>query len=184
MYFIQLIVLFFIAGCSSETTVSRKSFDELINQPSIIVPVIPGLEKKHEASTLLISCVDFRLREETDKLMETYLSLLDDYDEIALPGASLTLAQTKYPHWSKTVKDVIGLVEKLHKIKRVIFLDHRECGAYKLLYGKEHAATKEKETHSHKVAFEKARDLLKKEFPQLKVYTLLMGLDGVVENIQ
>ena len=185
MYIFQLIAFLFVVGCSADTTVNNKTFDELIQQSTIIVPVSnPELEKKHEASTLLISCVDFRLRDETDKLMESCLSLLDDYDEIALPGASLALVQTKYPHWSKTVRDLIGLIEKLHNIKRVIFLDHRGCGAYKLLQGKEHAATREKETHSHKVVFDKAREILKKEFPKLKVYTLLMGLDGVVENIQ
>lgn len=185
MYIFQLIAFLLLVGCSADTAVNNKTFDELIKQPTIMVPVSsPDLEKKHEASTLLISCVDFRLRDETDKLMETHLSLLDDYDEIALPGASLALVQTKYPHWGKTVKDLISLLEKLHHIKRVIFLDHCGCGAYKLLQGKEHAATREKETHSHKIVFDKAREILKKEFPNLKVYTLLMGLDGVVENIQ
>jgi len=110
MYIFQLIAFLFVVGCSADTTVNNKTFDELIQQSTIIVPVSnPELEKKHEASTLLISCVDFRLRDETDKLMESCLSLLDDYDEIALPGASLALVQTKYPHWSKTVKDLIGL---------------------------------------------------------------------------
>ena len=37
-------------------------------------------EKKHTASTLLISCVDFRLRDKTEKLMIEKFNLLDDYD--------------------------------------------------------------------------------------------------------
>ena len=70
MYIFQLIAVLFLVGCSADTTVGKKTFDELIQRSTIIVPVSsPDLEKKHEASTLLISCVDFRLRDEIDKLM-------------------------------------------------------------------------------------------------------------------
>jgi hypothetical protein len=185
MHIIYLSILFILIGCTPNKAIDKKNFEEIIQQSTFRVDVsAPNLDKKHETSTLLVSCVDFRLRDETDKLMEKHLFLMDDYDEIALPGASLALVQTKYPHWNKTLKDLIGLIEKLHHIKRVIFLDHRGCGAYNLLQGKEHAATPEKETHSHKAVLDRAREILKKDFPKLKVYTLLMGLDGVVENIQ
>ncbi len=42
------------------------------------------LKTLNEASTLLISCVDFRLIDETDKLMKQ-LGLEDDFDKVSLP---------------------------------------------------------------------------------------------------
>ncbi|MGX6959774.1 MAG: carbonic anhydrase [Rickettsia endosymbiont of Pentastiridius leporinus] len=140
------------------------------------------LKTLNEASTLLISCVDFRLIDETDKLMKQ-LGLEDDFDKVSLPGASLALVNDKYTHWGKTIEDTIELLQDLHNIKQILFLDHRECGAYKKLIAPEHLSTKEKETIAHTEILNKARKIIKEKFPKLKVYTFLMGLDGVVEQI-
>lgn len=92
------------------------------------------LKTLNEASTLLISCVDFRLIDETDKLMKQ-LGLEDNFDKASLPGASLALVNEKYTHWRKTIEDTIEILQELHNIKQIVFLDHRECGAYKMLIG-------------------------------------------------
>lgn len=159
------------------------SFEESIKKDQFIVPISKSdLNQMKDASTLLISCVDFRLRHETERLMRTQLHLLDDYDEVAMPGASLALTQTGHPHWKETLEDIVALVEKLHNIKRIILLDHRDCGAYKLIKGNKYSKTKEIETESHKETLLEAKKILEKKFPNLKVYTMLLGLDGVVEN--
>ena len=144
-----------------------------------------NLASMHKASTLLISCVDFRLRDETALLMNQELHLLDDYDEISLPGASLAFVEEAYPHWGQTTQDIITFVQQTHHIKRVIFLDHRECGAYKILKGNDHhLETPEQEAAAHHEVFRQVRAKMKLKFPELEVYTLLMGVDGVVENIK
>ena len=102
---------------------------------------------------------------------------------IHLPGASLVLINDKYTYWGKTIEDTIEILQELHNIKQIVFLDHRECGAYKILIGQEQLNTKEKETAAHAAILNKARDIIKEKFPQLKVYTFLIGLDGVVEQI-
>lgn len=140
------------------------------------------LRTLNTASTLLISCVDFRLQSETVEFMNK-LNLLEDYDQVSLPGSSLALVNDQYPYWGKTIEDVIEILQKLHNIKQIIFLDHRECGAYKLLIGEEYLETPEKETVAHAEILNKAREIINEKFPNLKVYTFLMGLDGVVEQI-
>ncbi|ADE29562.1 carbonic anhydrase [Rickettsia prowazekii] len=134
------------------------------------------------ASTILISCVDFRLINETSKLMKQ-LGLEDTFDKVSLPGASLALVNEKYTYWGKTIEDTIEILQALHNIEQIVFLDHRECGAYNILIGNEHLNTKEKEKVAHAEILNKARDIIREKFPQLKVYTFLMGLDGVVEQI-
>jgi carbonic anhydrase len=174
-----------LAIISSKSNAETQSFENAIKKDVYKIEMSdPNLAKKHEATTLLISCVDFRLRDETEKLMVKHLFLEDNYDEISIPGASLALVADQYPHWGKTLLDIIELLKNLHHIKRIIFLDHRNCGAYTLLKGKEHAETKEKETLSHREIFVLAKDKIKKEFPQMEIHTLLMGLDGTVENIR
>jgi carbonic anhydrase len=162
----------------------HKAFDDAMQHQSFKVKVSnKNLASMHETSTLLISCVDFRLRDETEALMSKNLKLLDDYDEVALPGASLAVVTKQKPHWVKTSQDVIAILKKLHHIKRVVFLDHRGCGAYNLILGKENLDTKEKETALHAKVLAEATKAVKKQFPDIEVYSLLMGLDGVVENM-
>ncbi len=161
-----------------------KNFNEAIKNKYIQVRALKGAENKSTASTLLISCVDFRLREETERLMSENLKLLNDYDEIALPGAALALTQHTYPDWNQTLEEVIGILKGLHHIKRIIFLDHRQCGAFKLLKGEASIATRDEETRTHKEVFKEARKIIQKEFPDLEVYTLLIGLDAMAENFK
>ncbi len=160
-----------------------QNFEEAILQDRIHVRALQAQDKS-TATTLLISCVDFRLREETERLMNENFKLLNDYDEIALPGGALALIEETHPHWRITMEETIGLLKDLHQIERVVFLNHRECGAFRLLKGQESIATKDLETKTHQEVFKDARAKMKREFPDLKVYTLLIGLDGVAENLK
>ena len=164
---------------------NNKTFEEMIKRQQFKVYMRhDDLIKRRYTDTLLVSCVDFRFRGEIEKLMRDVLHLSGDYDEIVLPGASLSLVEKVYPDWGRTLKEVIGVLQKLHHIKRVIFLDHRDCSAYRLIKGNENVATKAKETQTHTEVFKEVREIMARKFPELQVYTLLIGLDGVVDNIK
>ncbi|WP_041404118.1 carbonic anhydrase [Rickettsia montanensis] len=181
MIHVKYIILGFIMVSSLNLYAANN--DIIANKKVVKVEVSnEHLKTLNEASTLLISCVDFRLIDETDKLMKQ-LGLEDNFDKVSLPGASLALVNDKYTYWGKTIEDTIEILQELHNIKQIVFLDHRECGAYKILIGQEQLNIKEKETAAHAAILNKARDIIKEKFPQLKVYTFLMGLDGVVEQI-
>ena len=135
----------------------------------------------HKASTLLVSCIDFRLREEVEKLMEE-IGLEDNYDEVVLPGASVSLAGEKYVDWAKAADEVIKVSKDLHEIKQVIILDHKDCGAFKIAFGKDKMANPANEKNAHKDQMRKAIAKIKAEYPDLKVYVYIMSLDGTVEN--
>ncbi len=135
------------------------------------------------ASTLVLSCIDFRLRDGVTRFLNHNLHLQDDYDEMALPGASLAFITEAKPHWTQTVDDVIGIAQKLHHVKRIVFIDHMGCGAYRALLGESMIhADKEKEAHIH--TLHKARKKAEQAFPGLEVSTWLMSLNGeIVEYV-
>lgn len=164
----------------------NSRFEVVIHSKDLSIDIIKTLSRETliEASTLVISCVDFRLRYEVAKLLNNSLGLLGDYDELALPGASLAFDMPQYKHWQQTIEDVVALLQKLHKIKRIVFLDHRCCGAYNMVKGTELLNTREKEYTTHKKVLLKAKGHLRYRFPTLDIYTLLIGLDGIVEVIQ
>lgn len=124
-------------------------------------------KKKRTASTLLISCVDFRLRDKTEKLMIEKFNLLDDYDEVTIPGASLALTKDSHLNWKEMVEEMIDMLRKLHHIKRVILLDHRDCGAFKLIKGQGHTKTRALETQTHIEVMQEAKASLQSKFSVL-----------------
>ena len=139
MQYILRIILAITLCATVVAAHENDQFSKIIKSKQFTVDVSnANLSKMHNASTLLVSCVDFRLRDETEKFMRNDLKLLDDYDEISIAGASLALQEPGHPHWRQTLLETIEILKSLHHIKRVILLDHRECGAYKLVFGKEH----------------------------------------------
>ena len=86
----------------------------------------------HEAEILLLTCMDFRFFEKISRFMKRR-GLAGDYDHVILAGAALGAVvkeEPADPAWHQTFLDHLGLARKLHNIKGVIVLEHRDCGAY------------------------------------------------------
>ena len=76
------------------------------------------------------------------------------------------------------------VIARLYNIKRVILLEHRDCGAFKLIKGSKHTATQELETQTHLEVMQEAKKSLQSKFSHLEVYTMLLDLDGSVEDFE
>jgi hypothetical protein len=132
--------------------------------------------------------MDYRLTDETAQYFQHDMGLKDKYDYVILAGASLGVNNTKYPNWGKTFWEHLDTAIALHGIHEVIILDHRNCGAYKLLLGKDfpadsNAAQIKEETAIHKDQLDTLAKSIHEKYPNLSVETLLMSLDGHVEHI-
>ncbi len=135
-----------------------------------------------QTDALLLSCMDYRLVDYTLHYM-VGRGLRDKYDHVVLAGASLGAITDKYPEWNKTFWDHLGLAIKLHSIHKVMVLDHRDCGAYKLILGEECCNNRERETKAHRTQLQSLGKSISKKYSDLEVELLLMDLNGVVEKI-
>lgn len=135
-----------------------------------------------ETDVLLLSCMDFRLVDATGRWMASQ-GLTGKYDHIVLAGAALGAITPKYPEWNKTFWDHVGLAVSLHKIKRVIILDHRDCGAYQAIFGVDFAKDPARERTVHVQQLEALARQIKAKYPALEVEMGLMALDGTVEKV-
>jgi len=151
---------------------------------SLFALVMPGRGKGAEYGTeaLLLSCMDYRLTYQTENYMSGR-GLRDKYDHVILAGASLGALTEKFPAWNKTFWEHLDIAIQLHKIHRVILIDHRDCGAYKVILGKDFAAEPAKETEVHAEQLRELRKRIGEKYPKLEVELLLMNLDGKVETI-
>lgn len=135
-----------------------------------------------DVEALVLSCMDFRLVNEVGFLLNEH-GLVNKYDQVILAGATLGVATDKYPAWSETFWSHLDLAIKLHGVKRVIAVDHRDCGAFKLVFNKDFAKTPDEETQIHTKVMTDFRDLVKRKQPAVEVELLLMWLDGHVQPI-
>lgn len=173
------------AAVSAPVT-GRRRFVQLAALASGVSLLGAQLPQAHAAGAteaLLLSCMDFRLMDEIDRYMHSR-GLRDQYDHVVLAGASLGAVTDKYPAWSKTFWEHLDIAIQLHAIKKVIVLDHRDCGAYRVILGEAHAKTPESETAAHAEQLGKLRQMINEKYPKLAVETLLMSLDGKVQAVE
>ena len=134
------------------------------------------------ADALLLTCMDYRLLDAVSRYMAGR-ALTGRSDHVILAGASLGALTHSYPAWSVTFRNHLNLAIKLHQISRVIVLDHRDCGAYRRVFGRDLAADPVDERDMHAQQLTALRAAIKTQHPSLAVELLLMSLDGSVEEI-
>jgi carbonic anhydrase len=99
------------------------------------------------------------------------------------PGEQSGAAAQKFKAWRPAFWDNLAMSVELHKINRVIVIDHRDCGAVKLACRAESIATPEIETATYRKILREFREALAKRHPHLGAETGLMALDGTFEAL-
>lgn len=175
-----------LSSLSTHESLSRRAFVRLAalgGTATLLGSFAPnaGLAAGN-TEALLLSCMDYRLMDDIAKYMDSRF-LANNYDHVVLAGASLGALNEASPAWGQTFWDHLDIALKLHHIKKVMVMDHRDCGAYKVLIGPEHMkdAASEKELHAWNL--QRLRLKIKERHPSLEVELLLMDLEGKVETI-
>lgn len=143
---------------------------------------LPRAHASGKTEALLLSCMDYRLMDDIEKYMSGR-GMRNKYDHIVLAGASLGALVEKYPAWRQTFWSHVDIAIQLHQIHKVMVMDHRDCGAYKVFLGKDFGRDREKETAAHAEQLNRLAAEIRKKYPKLEVELLLMSLDGRVEKV-
>lgn len=139
-------------------------------------------KKKYEA--LVLTCIDPRMQ----KPVYDYLNdkkkrnLAGNYSQVTIAGAAIGVVAPKFRAWRQTFWDNLSISIALHRIPKVIVINHRRCGAATAAYGSFHYGSKD-EKRLHRVVLENFRRELAKHHPLLEVEILLMNLKGRVEDL-
>ena len=135
-----------------------------------------------KAEALLLNCIDYRLTAATTRYMAEQ-QMEGKYDQFILAGAALGVENRKFPDWGKTFWEHVQLAIDLHHIRRIIVMDHRDCGFYKDIHGKDLAADPQEELAVHAAQMHLVKADIGRRHPKLEVQLLLMALDGKVETV-
>ena len=135
---------------------------------------------KSNYKAMVLSCIDPRFQ----PIVYNYLkkkNLIRKYSSFTIAGASLGVTATKFKKWHKTFWDNIETSIKLHHIKKLIIVNHRDCGVAKIINGKNFFSN-EIETKIHKESFQKIKKLFKKKYPKLNIELNIISLNKKVET--
>ncbi len=131
--------------------------------------------KFHE---MVLSCIDPRFQYPVYNHLKKK-KLIGKYSAFTIGGAAVGVTHNKFKKWHKTFYDNLGTSIKLHKIEKLIVINHKDCGAAKIANGrKEFSLANEKKIH--KESFSKIKKQIKKKFPKLKVELNLISLDNKI----
>ncbi|HRD67409.1 MAG TPA: hypothetical protein PKY50_14790 [Candidatus Competibacter sp.] len=141
-----------------------------------------GAASAHTTEALLLSCMDYRLIDDIVRYMDGR-GLTNQYDHVILAGASLGVLNDQFKNWGKTFWDHLKVSIDLHHIKRVILMDHRDCGAYKVILKADFSKDPQMETRVHGKFLRELMVAIHKTYPELEVERLLMDLDSAVQKV-
>ena len=133
---------------------------------------------KSKYKAMVLSCMDPRFQH----LVHNYLKkkkLTGKYSAFTIAGAAVGVTHNKFKEWHKTIYNNLATSIQLHKIEKLIVINHKDCGAAKIANGKkEFNVTNEKKIHED--SFFKLKKEIKKRFPKLKVELNLMSLESKI----
>jgi hypothetical protein len=142
--------------------------------------LLPQVAFAGAADALVLTCMDYRLVDDHTNYFNGR-GMKNKYDHVVLAGGTIGALGKLGQEWADTFWKHVGTAIKLHAVHELIVLDHRDCGAFKLVFGKESIANRADETKLHKQQAALLTAQIKQKFPELKAEMLIMDLDGTVE---
>ena len=127
---------------------------------------------------MVLSCIDPRFQLIVHNHLKTK-KLTGKYSAFTIAGAAVGVTHDKFKEWHKTFYDNLGTSIQLHKIEKLIVINHTDCGAAKIVNGKKES-NPANEKKIHKKSFSIIKKQIKKRFPKLKVDLNLISLNNKI----
>ena len=129
---------------------------------------------------MVLSCIDPRFQ----PIIFNYLvkkKLKGKYSLFTVAGASIGVTSPKFKKWHRSFWDNFETSIKLHKIRKLIVINHRDCGAAKIINGNKEFDSLN-EIKIHKSSFKKIKKVFKKKYSKLKIETYLISLNKKIRK--
>ena len=129
---------------------------------------------------MVLSCIDPRFQ----PVVYNYLKkkkLVGKYSSFTIAGSAVGVTASKFKRWHKAFWDNFDTSVKLHNIRKLIVINHRDCGAAKIINGQKEFS-KVNETSVHRNSFQKIKKIFKRKYPKLRIELKLISLNSKVET--
>ena len=130
------------------------------------------MKKIYEA--MVLSCIDPRFQKPVHKYLNNK-KLTGKFSAFTIAGGSIGVTNEKFKKWHSTFWENLEASINLHKIKKLIVINHKDCGAAKIVNGNKKFSSSI-ENKIHKTSFARLKKNLKKKFPKIKVSFKIMSI--------
>ena len=134
------------------------------------------MSKKYEA--MVLSCMDPRFQKPVHKHLKDK-KLTGKFSAFTIAGGSIGVTNNKFKKWHSTFWENLETSINLHKINKLIVLNHNDCGAAKIVNNNKNFNSRI-ENAIHKKSFNKLKKTLKKKFPKIKVSFKILSLKNAL----
>mgnify|MGYP001390313332 FL=1 len=124
---------------------------------------------------MVLSCIDPRFQSRVYKYLKSK-KLIGKYSSFTIAGAGVGVTHKKFKKWHSTFWDNLNTSIKLHKITKLIVINHKDCGAAKIV-NKEKKFTSLVEKTIHRKSFQDIDKIIKKKYPNLSVEFKTLSLE-------
>jgi len=134
---------------------------------------------KLKYKAMVLSCMDPRFQLPVFKFIKKK-NLVSKYSSFTIAGAAVGVTHSKFKKWHQTFLDNLKTSIKLHKIEKLIVVNHEDCGAIKLTENKKDYI----EDDIHNKSFQKLAKIIKKKFPKLKLEFYIIKLNKEILRVR
>lgn len=132
----------------------------------------------HSCEAVVLTCIDFRFWRETLEFLEKELGLVS-FDFPSLPGSAKAINESNDETF---VFGSISVPIELHHAKKIVIVNHEDCGAYggSKKFGGDAAA----EQNFHETELKKAKEKILEKYSDKEVVLVYAKLTDDKENIE
>ena len=131
---------------------------------------------------MVLSCIDPRFQPKIFNYLKKR-KISGQYSAFTIAGAAIGVTHNKFKKWHKTFLDNLSTSINLHKINKLIVINHQDCGAAKIINLKKEFNDKI-EKDIHKISFKKLKLILQKRFPKLKIEFNIINLNSSINKFK
>ena len=129
---------------------------------------------------MVLSCIDPRFQSKVFNYLKKR-KLGGKYSSFTIAGSAVGVTNKNFKKWHKTFIENLSTSVQLHKINRLIVINHKDCGAAKLVNGK-NQFNEVNENKIHEESFKILKKILNKKFPKLYLEFYLMDLKNSMKR--
>ena len=123
---------------------------------------------------MVLSCIDPRFQKKVYNYLKNK-KLSGKYSLFTIAGSAIGVTNKKFKKWHKTFWDNLDISIKLHKISKLIVINHEDCGAAKIVNNnKKFNSLIERKIHNE--SFKNIKKIITKRYPYLKVSCTTLSL--------
>ena len=123
------------------------------------------MKKNYQA--MVLTCIDPRCQPKINSIMKNK-KLIGKYSLFSIAGSTLGITSKNFKNWEKVFWKNFSISSQIHGIKKLIAINHYDCGVAKIL-NKKKLFNKKIEKKIHDKSFKLLKKSFSKKYPKFKL---------------